>query len=114
MHICVICKQVIDTTEDVMLTEKGCKGINVAAEARGENLYAVSGQVTHKGSREMCTQIRKKIAQHRKQTILHSSPKPHGKKELRSSEANFPSCLLPDLKKKMRHCVTSHECMENW
>ena len=50
--ICVICREDIsDGQEKVTLTRKGCDGINVASNSRGESLNIVPGQTVHKDCR---------------------------------------------------------------
>ena len=50
--ICVICREDIsDGQKKVMVTRKGCDGIHVASNSRGESLNIVPGQTVHKDCR---------------------------------------------------------------
>ena len=72
----------------VTLTEKGCHGINTAAESRGHKLFAMVGQSAHKDCREKFTNKRD-IALYLKRKSANVTPKKTKKKILRSTETLF-------------------------
>ena len=46
--VCIICKIKIDEARElVVLREKGCQGINAAAEEWGEKLFAIGYWIKH-------------------------------------------------------------------
>ncbi len=49
--ICIFCSQPIEEGQSVTLTEKGCRGINRASEARKDRVSCVPGQQVHQECR---------------------------------------------------------------
>ncbi len=68
--ICIFCSQPIEEGQSVTLTEKGCRGINRASEARKDRVSCVPGQQVHQECRRKCCHPREvakalnKVEQH--------------------------------------------------
>lgn len=52
-HECVICKQPIGDTPEVILSEKGRAGINKASKERNDSLHCTAGQHVHQACRKI-------------------------------------------------------------
>ncbi len=75
-HECVICKQPIGDTPEVILSEKGRAGINKASKERNDSLHCTAGQHVHQACRKIyCAQ--NQIAKILKQTVVGKSKRAH-------------------------------------